>query len=64
MTNATQTWEVHLLVDGVRRVEDVTVGPGSLLQASAEVKAIKAAIADGAKEARCTFSRFVRETSP
>lgn len=59
-----QVWEVILAADGLCFVEEHRAVP-PMAQASAEVTAIKAAEARGAKSVRCTFSRFLRdETEP
>lgn len=60
-----ELWQVTLVVDGVARTEEVRVDPPfGIAQGDAEVKAIKAARAAGAKNVRCTHSRFLREVSP
>jgi hypothetical protein len=56
-----QTWQVTLDVDGRRQTENITVTVESFAQASAEVKATKAAEAAGAKRVRCLHSRFISE---
>lgn len=56
-----QVWEVKITFAGGGATTQETVGPGVMLQASAEVQAIKAAMARGEKDVRCVFSRFIRE---
>lgn len=60
MSAKTQTWEVTCDVDGESLTEQITVPPGPFQQGTAEFTAINEHRAKGAKEVRCTYSRFLR----